>query len=234
MRHNKPFRKPRQDIRTVPTYTIPEAAKFLAINSNTLFAWYKGKEPVLVASGKIGNINLLSYRDIEEAYRVYLLREVHEMSLQLLRRSMQYARTEFKNKHPLQNARAIKKLFKDLVFDIPARGKHPRTVTSLGRNPGQLVVEQVVDLFSMRISKEDFIFPWRFAAQDHDSRPVSMNPHILSGRLVVTGTRIPVDVLAEGMQSGKEIVDIARDYELDGETVKKALIHIGKIRQKAA
>ena len=158
MRHNKPFRKPRQDIRTVPTYTIPEAAKFLAINSNTLFAWYTGREPVLVSSGKIGKTNLLSYRDIEEAYRVYLLREVHEMSLQLLRRSMQYARTEFKNKHPLQNASAIKKLFKDLVFDRPARGKHPRTVISLGRNPGQLVVEQVVDLFSTRSSAP--LCPW--------------------------------------------------------------------------
>ena len=63
----KPARKPRQAIQTVPTYTIPEAAAFLAINTRTLFSWYEGNEPILKASGGYGPIHLLSYRDLEES-----------------------------------------------------------------------------------------------------------------------------------------------------------------------
>lgn len=233
MLSKKPSRKPGQDIRTLPTYTIPEAASFLAIHERTLFSWYEGDEPILKASGGSGSIHLLSYRDIEEAYRVYLLREKSHFSLQFLRFSMRNARSMFRSQHPLQHADAIKECLRDLVYDRPARGKNPRTITSLGRNPGQQVVDEIVDLFARRIETGRFIFPWRYAATDHESRPVSMNPHIMSGRLVVSGTRIPVKVLWGRKRAGENIDEIARDYGLDREIVEKALTHIG-LRQKAA
>jgi uncharacterized protein (DUF433 family) len=233
MLNNKPTRKPGQDIRTVPTYTIPEAAAFLAISSRTLFSWYECEKPILVASGTYGAIHLLSYRDLEEAYRVYLLREKYQFSLQFLRKSMLNARALFRSQHPLQRADAIKACMKDLVYDKPARGESPRTVTSLGHMPGQQIVEEVANLFAERIDKGNFIFPWRFAATDHTSRPVSMNPNIMSGRLVVQGTRIPVSALLESKRSGTKIHEIARDYALDPETVEKALIHIGLCKKAA-
>jgi uncharacterized protein (DUF433 family) len=229
----KPTRKPGQDVRTVPTYTIPEAATFLAINARTLFSWYEGDDPILKASGASGAIHLLSYRDLEEVYRVYLLREKYNFSLQFLRKSMLNARTMFRSHHPLQRTDAVKECLKDLVYDKPGRGEKPRTVTSLGQRPGQQIVEEVANLFAERIDKGNFIFPWRFAATDHTSRPVSMNPNIMSGRLVVQGTRIPVTALLESKRSGAKIHEIAKDYALDPETVEKALIHIG-LRKKAA
>ena len=60
-----------------------------------------------------------------------------------------------------------------------------------------------------------------------------MNPHIMSGRLVVVGTRIPVIVFWERKSDGENIDGIAKDYGLDRDTVEKAITHIGK-RQKAA
>lgn len=228
----KPARKPGQAVQTVPTYTIPEASAFLAISTRTLFSWYEGDDPILKASGTCGPIHLLSYRDLEEAYRVYLLRETFHFPLQFLRKSMLNARSMFRSHHPLQRVDAVKECLKDLIYDKPARGGRPRTVTSLGQNPGQQVVKEVADLFAERIEPEHFIFPWRFAATDR-SRPVSMNPNIMSGRLVVRGTRIPVSALLESKRSGANIHEIARDYDLDLEIVEKALIHIG-LRQKAA
>lgn len=229
----KPTRKPGQAVQTVPTYTIPEAAAFLAINTRTLFSWYEGTEPILKASGGYGPIHLLSYRDLEEAYRVYLLREKFEFSLQFLKKSMLNARKMFRSQHPLQRVDAVKECLEDLIYDKPARGGQPRTVTSLGQQPGQQVLKEVADLFAERIQPENFIFPWRYAATDHVSRPVSMNPNILSGRLVVEGTRIPVVALLESKRSGAKIPEIARDYDLEPATVEKALIHLG-LRQKAA
>jgi len=233
MLKNKPSRRPGQDLRTVPTYTIPEAAGFLAIRPRTMFSWYEGEEPILKASGKYGSIHLLSYRDIEEAYRVYLLRERFQFSLQFLRKSMRNARTMFRSTHPLQRADAVKECLRDLVYDKPSRGQNPRTITSLGQSPGQQLVEEVVNLFAERIVAGQFIFPWRFASTDNDSRPVSMNPSIMSGRLVVIGTRIPVNVLLGDKRAGGTMEGIAKDYGLDRGIVEKALIHIG-VRQKAA
>jgi uncharacterized protein (DUF433 family) len=230
----KPSRRAGEDLRTLPTYTIPEAAAFLAIRERTLFSWYEGADPILKASGNWGNVHLLSYRDIEEAYRVYLLREKSGFSLQFLRRSMQNARRMFRSQHPLQKADAVKECLHDLVYDKPARGKSPRTITSLGQMPGQQLVDEVADLFSERIVDGKFLFPWRFAGTDHMSRPVSMNPHIMSGRLVVAGTRIPVTALATQKRAGANLDEIAKDFDLKRDDVEKALIHIGNVRQKAA
>jgi len=233
MLKNKPTRKPGQDIRTLPAYTIPEAASFLAVNERTLFSWYEGEDPILKASCTQGSVHLLSYRDLEEAYRVYLLREKFHFSLQFLRKSMRNARRMFGSQHPLQRADAVKECWKDLVYDKPARGKNPRTVTSLGQMPGQQLVKEVVDLFAERIVAGQFIFPWRFAATDHESRPVSMNPNIMSGTLVIAGTRIPVTALMESKRAGINTNEIARDYDLDPDIVHQALTHIG-LRKKAA
>lgn len=233
MLRHKPARQPGQDIRTLPTYTIPEAAAFLAIRRRTLSSWYEGQEPTLKASGAYGPVHLLSYRDLEEAYRVYLLRERFRFSFQFLRRSMRNARRMFRSQHPLQRADAVKECLQDLVYDQPARGSRPRTVTSLGRRPGQEIIQEVANLFAERIETGRFIFPWRFAASDHQSRPVSMNPRIMSGRLVVTGTRIPVTVLWGEKRAGAKVENIANDYGLDRDIVEKALTHID-LRQKAA
>jgi uncharacterized protein (DUF433 family) len=198
-----------------------------------MFSWYEGNDPILKASGTYGSIHLLSYRDMEEAYRVFLLRERFHFSLQFLRLSMRNARKMFRSQHPLQRADAVKKCLKDLVYDKPARGKSPRTITSLGQRPGQEVFEEVANMFAERIEAGKFIFPWRYAATDHESRPVSMNPHIMSGRLMVIGTRIPVSVLWGRKRAGVDSAEIAKDYGLDREIVDKALTHFG-IRQKAA
>jgi len=80
---------------------------------------------------------------------------------------------------------------------------------------------------------DEFIYPWRYAATDRVSRPVSMNPKIMSGRLVISGTRIPVNVILGRKRSGAKVAEIAKDYGLDSDTVQKALAHID-VRQKAA
>jgi uncharacterized protein (DUF433 family) len=233
MLKNKPIRGLHQNIRLLPTYTIPEASAFLAIRERTLFSWYEGEEPILKSSGMIGAIHLLSYRDLEEAYKVHLLRVRYRFSLQFLRRSMRNARKMFRSQHPLQRADSIRECLEDLVYDKPARAGHPRTVTSLGKTPGQQFVKEVADLFSERIVAGEFIYPWRYADTDRISRPVSLNPNIMSGRLVVIGTRIPVTMLLGRKRSGEKVAEIAGDYGLDPDVVQKAIDHIG-LHQKVA
>ncbi len=240
MLSNKPTRKPRQDSRNVPTYTLPEAAGILAISRWTLLEWYEGAHPLLKASGTYldkGSIKLLSFRDLEEAYKVHLLRNKHGKSMQYLQRALVDARRLTKSEHPLLDFELV--VFDKLALDKPAQGKHPRKMIPLGAsNNVSLYIPTVVDTWGHRIledseGKGEQIFPWKEAATDDISRPVSINADVLSGRLVVTGTRIPVEVLRGYHAAGRTVENIADLYELDAETVRKALHHF-EPEQKAS
>jgi uncharacterized protein (DUF433 family) len=238
---NKPSRKPRQDARNLPTYTIPEAASMLAINQWTLSDWYAEPRPVLVASGTYldkGHIKLLSFRDLEEAYKVHLLRNVHGKSMQYLQSALVDARKITRSDHPLLDYEII--VFKHLGLDMPPQGKQPRKMIPLGSSTQMsLYIPDVVETWGKRIvpdskGKGQQIFPWKEASTDEVSRPVSINANVLSGRLVVTGTRIPVQVLMGYYESGRSIEKIAELYKLDVDTVRKAIHHSEPEHQKAS
>ena len=132
MLRNKPTRGPRQDARTLPTYTLPEAASILAINRWTLSEWYAGTKPLLRASGQYlnGGIKLLSFRDLEEAYKVHLLRTRFDQSMQYLQRALVDLRCLTQSEHPLLDHKVV--VFKTLALDLPAMGARSRQMLPLG------------------------------------------------------------------------------------------------------
>jgi uncharacterized protein (DUF433 family) len=231
--HRKPIRAPKQLIAELPTYTIPEAAEFLAMTAARLYDWYAGDNPILKASGSIGNILLLSFRDLEEAYKVFLLRSKHYKSLQYLRKAMSDARDKTSSNHPLLTHEID--VMERLALIVPGRGKRRRKAITLGDPYTPDYFPEVVKAWGVRISKtKDEIFPWRYASVDDRSTPVSLNPEIMSGRLVMTGTRIPVHMLWGRMRTGERVEDIADDYRIDAVRVWQALAHIDKTVPKMA
>jgi uncharacterized protein (DUF433 family) len=239
--YNKPTRQPRQPKAEVPTYTIPEAATFLAMSSATLYSWYASEHPILRASGylKIGQssvntyIALLSFRDLEEAYKIHLLRFRHRKSLQYLRVAMSDARRKTESEHPLLTHEID--VMQRLALIIPGRGKRARRAITLGDSSVPDYIPEVVKTWGVRISKtRDEMFPWRYAAEDDVSTPVAMNPDVMSGRLVLTGTRIPVNILWGRSRAGEDIKKIADDYRIDERQVRQALSHIDEAIPKVA
>lgn len=230
---NKPSRESRQDIRAVPTYTIPEAAAALAINRWTLGSWYEGPDPLLKASGTYldnGTIKLLSFRDLEEVYKVHLLRTVHGKSMQYLQQALVDLRKQTKSEHPLLTH--VVRVLDHLALDKPATKTKPRQIIPLGAGKHRtLYIPEVAEAWGHRIVADEhgdgrLIFPWRDAKVDGVSRPVSISANVHSGELVVTGTRIPVRVLKGYQDAGKSIEQIAELYRLDVDTVRKALYHV--------
>jgi uncharacterized protein (DUF433 family) len=67
------------------------------------------------------------------------------------------------------------------------------------------------------------IYPWRLLTPTDQSKPVSFDPEILSGRLVVTGTGIPVRVILGKKLAGKSIEEIAHSYRISIDAVEKAI-----------
>jgi len=220
-----------QDIRTLPTYTIPEAAGFLAMSDRTLQSWYGGRSPVLIASGRVGNTSLLSFRDLEEAYKLHSLREKYEFSFPVLHEALIAARETARLEHPLLDSE-LSAFGRGLTIHLPARGRRKRQVVQLV-GPRQLAMEEVVNIWGRRIVSGKVIFPWRYLKDDDNTRPVALDPEVMSGRLVITGTRIPVHVLWRRRIAGQSPSDLAEDYGLSEDLVTKALMHID-VHQKAA
>lgn len=225
MLHQKPTRQPKQSLAEFPTYTIPEAAAFLAMSKRRLQDWYIGEHPILKSSGGIRNIPLLSFRDLEEAYKVYLLRSKHGKSLQYLRMAMSDARDITGSEHPLLTHEID--VMHRLALIIPGRGRRKRRAMTLGDRSVPDYFPEVVKAWGVRISKtRDEIFPWRYAYKDNKSTPVSLSPEVMSGRLVLSGTRITVNLLWGRMKAGEKVEDIAEDYRINERQVRQALAHI--------
>jgi uncharacterized protein (DUF433 family) len=230
---NKPALKLGQDARTLPTYTIPEAAEYLAIDPWTLLSWYSKREPVLKPSGWYGEAEafaLLTFQDIEEAYKVHMLRTKYGYSMQYIQKALADARKESKSDHPLIHPKFNFYAYDRLAMEIPKRGRKTTTMIPLAAKDRAYFIGEVVKAWGKRIvtdrkGKTKQIFPWRFAAKDEESRPVSIQPDVLSGRLVVTGTRIPVRVLASRIRAGETPEALAKDYGINSDLVRKALVH---------
>ncbi len=230
---NRPARVMRERLDMHPTYTVPEAAQMLAIGTRTLFSWYDGTDPILMAARMIGSVHLLSFRDLEEAYRVHLLRTKYNYSMQSLRVSMMNARKMFRTQHPLQRADAVQRCVNDLIYWQPPTRNRPARVTSLRTKPGQRYHPEIAELFSQRILSGQFIFPWRNAAHEPEAKPLSISPAIMSGRLVIAGTRVPVSIVAGMFREGMIPTAIAEQFRIETKTVEQALTHL-KLHPKVA
>lgn len=146
-------------------------------------------------------------------------------------------RKETNSQHPIFIA-DLKIFARSLLFDKATRGDRGRVVVDLSHDR-QLAIPEITDVFSKRILHDPrgqpfLIYPWREFKTDHISQPVSIDPEVLSGRLVVTGTRIPVSALVGMKIRRRTPQEIANNYGLDVETVEKALRHVEKPLPKVA
>lgn len=222
-----------QDIRNLPTYTIPDAAHALAIDAWTLTSWYSGRDPILKISGWYGpaqSIALLSFQDVEEAYRIFLLRHKYRYSMQYLKKALVDARSKTGSDHPLLTHQIL--VFDYLALESRVHGSTERQMVPLGTPYDKpLYIPEVIDVWGKRIVVDSSgrgiqIHPWKFAKKDEISRPVSLNPNVMSGQLVITGTRVPVSVLDGYVKSGRKVEEVAKLYRLNPEIVRQALQHV--------
>jgi uncharacterized protein (DUF433 family)/DNA-binding transcriptional MerR regulator len=223
-------RQPKQSVRDYPTYTIPEAALYLAIPENTLRYWITS-HPLWLVSHVGKSVPILSFHDIAQAYFIDVLRRHYYLSVADTRRILKAARIESTAKYPLLKEN-IRVFYKHVIMDKKARGRLPRRMIDLSRHP-QLVIPEVVEPLSTRIRWDDKgnlvqIYPWRnWSGKAEDkSRPVTIHPDVMSGRLVITGTRIPVEVVAQRTSKGEKIPSIAKDYKLSEDSIEQALRHL--------
>jgi uncharacterized protein (DUF433 family) len=199
--------------------------------------WY-GDSPILTPSGRVGSTTLLSFRDAAEAYVLELLRSFYGFHLGALRRVIDNFKAETRLRRPLLEA-DLYVVLGNVVLKKPAKGAQPVRMIDLAHERN-LVFPELVDMIGKRVLRDRTrapyrLYPWRLASPKDESMPVSMEPDVMSGRLVVSGTRVPVTVLIGMKAQGQTLGEIARSYHLEVGAVEKALLHIERpLHQKAA
>ena len=213
-----------RDPRDLPNYTLPEAARWLGLAPNTLRVWVRGQNyttqsgarraPPVVHPAVVHPLGL-SFWNLVECSVVATIRKQHDVSLQKVRRALAYVARELGKKRPLI----------DQEFSTDGVGLF---VEHFGRlidasKPGQLAMRQILEAGLTRIDRDEAglaarLFPWR--RDPHEPRVVAVDPRIAFGQPILTGTRVPVEVVFDRFRAGDTIAHLARDYRVEPDRIE--------------
>lgn len=212
-----------RDPREVPTYNIPEAARYVGIPKATLYSWVQGR-PYPTREGVKSfrrliappdeNKLLLSFVNLVEAHVLSALRRQHGVPLFKVRNALDFLNTTFASKHPLVEARFETDgvdLFVERYGQLINVSKH-----------GQMAMLEVLRVYLQRVEHDDRgnvvrLFPFTRPAgasptELDQPKIIVIDPFVSFGRRTVVGTGIPTAVIADRYKSGESIEELARDY----------------------
>jgi len=220
-----------RDPRSVPVYSVIEAAHYLRIPRSTLRAWVAGQayrangrrgmfRPIITAPDS--RLRLLSFINLVEAHVLDALRtqHQHQISLQTIRRALHYLAREFHTAHPLVDQR----------FETDGVNLFVRRYGALVNisESGQLAMRRVLETYLRRVDRDEAglvarLYPFTRKRNADEPRAVVIDPRIAFGRPVLVGTGIPTVVIAERYKAGDSVDELAGDYGRDRLEIEEAL-----------
>ena len=223
-----PFDK--TDVRQQPAYTLAEAARYLKLPPATLRAWTVGRDsPVADGQGRFkelikparGQPPLLSFNNLIEAHVLRALRTEHGVSIKALRASLAYAERTLK----------IDRLL--LREDLRTHGckvllNHYGQLIELSAS-GQIAIRKALEDHLARVDWDQWKFPVRLypyptAALD-GRRPIAIDANIAFGRPVLVARGISTRAIAERLDAGESVSDLAADYDLTAADIEQAALY---------
>jgi uncharacterized protein (DUF433 family) len=217
---------PGQDKRDLARYSIPEAAASLAMPDRTMRSWFLGSHRIFTPAYRDGSTVYLSFNDVTEAYVIEVLRTHYEFNPVRIRAALSALRKKTRLEKPLAQRElyAIPE-FQNLV-DVRRR-KGQTEYIDLAKNEN-LVFEGFVTSLGKRIQRDGrgrvtTLYPWKDA--DSDESPLSMDPDVMSGELVVSGTRIPAQLIVSRYASGRTVEEISGLYRLSTDLIQRVLFY---------
>ena len=231
-------RAPHEGIRDYPTYNLPDAALILAMPLRTLQSWVYDKPIFKVAESEDEGQRLLSFRDLAQLYFLKFVRRHAGLSDTQARMLLQYAQDVTSSKYPLLSEH-IRVSSRHVLWEHVSQKTGEKKILELLRPRGQYVLVEVVNMFSTRVDRDgrgqmQRLYPWRLWRKGDERRPVSIDPYVMSGKLVLTGTRIPAVAVAARLKQGEPVREIAQDYGVSQRLVKESLRHLNLVIPKAA
>jgi uncharacterized protein (DUF433 family) len=218
-----------RDPRDIPTYTIPDAARYLRIPGGTIRSWTIGRsypvtegkrffEPLIAVSQQTPR--LLSFTNLIEIHVLRAIRQHHKIQLDKVRTALDFLEAQLNVTHPL----AHEEFRTDGISLFIERYGTLINASAQGQTQLKAVLTQHLD----RIEPDDSglaikLYPFTRSDEAHNPRIVVIDPRIAFGRLVIDGTGIPTSIIAERYKAGDSLQDLAEDYDCDLSQIEEAI-----------
>lgn len=218
------------DPRHMPLYSTTEAARYLHLAPATLRSWVAGRsyprkegqgyfEPLIERPDE--DDTRLSFMNLIEAHVLRALRTDHGVSIRAVRDALDYVEKNLGIKRLLAN-QELRTRAGELLLDRYVE------LVNLNRS-GQLVMRKLLENHLGRVEWDLSnvplrLFPFVISAP-LERRAIAIDPHISFGRPVVVSKGISTAVIAERIDVGETVEDLALDYGLEEEEVEAALLY---------
>ena len=220
----------KSDIRHQPAYTLAEAARYLKLPQATLRAWVVGRDyPVADGHSRFralikpahGRPPTLSFYNLIEAHVLRALRTEHGVSIKALRSSIAYA----------ERTLSVERLL--LREDLRTRGgtvllEHYGELIDLSKS-GQIAMRKVFEEHLARVEWDRWRFPVRLYPYPtevrDDRRPIAIDANVAFGRPVLVSRGVSTYAIAERLDAGESVEDLAADYDLTPADIEQAALY---------
>lgn len=214
-----------------PAYTLAEAARYLKLPVATLRSWVVGRSyPTASGSGSFEPLihpasekpPLLSFSNLIEAHVLRALRTEHGVSVRDVRQALRYAEETLSIERLLLHGELCSE-GGDLFLDRYGELIHLSA-------SGQLAMRKVFGQHLRRVEWDTHQMPIRlypFVAHDEASldRLIAIDPRLAFGRPIVLRKAVSTHVIAERIDAGETIAEIARDYDLEPAEIEEAVVY---------
>lgn len=212
------------DPRDVPNYMLGEAARWLGLVPNTLRVWLRGQSyptksgarrarPVIHPASS--HPLALSFWNLVECSVLFTMRKQHHVSLQKVRRALDYVARELGKARPLI----------DQEFSTDGIGLFVQHYGKLidATKAGQTAMREILRAGLTRIERDEAglaarLFPWR--VDPHEARLIAVDPSVAFGQPVLARTRVPVEVLFDRYRAGDSMDALAADYRVTRDVIE--------------
>jgi uncharacterized protein (DUF433 family) len=212
-------------------YTLAEAARYARLPTATLRSWVLGRQyPTAGGSGDFPPLIRpaskqplwLSFSNLIEAHVLRSLRTEHGVPVKALRKALAYA----------EKTLGIDRLL--LRFELrtePGKVFVDRYGELIELTAsGQLAMRRLLAEHLNRVEWDSSRFPVRLypfllASASSEERPIVIDPRIAFGRPVVVRKGISTSTIAERVDAGESVDDVAADYDLGPSEVEQAIVY---------
>jgi uncharacterized protein (DUF433 family) len=219
------------EVRSAPAYGLAEAARYLRLPPATLRSWVLGRDyPTAEGAGRFPPLirlaskrpALLSFWNLIEAHVLRSLRTEHGVSVKEVRAALAFAEKQLKIDRLL--LREELRTHAGNLF-LERYGELINLSAS-----GQLAMRRVLAEHLERVEWDPSQFPVRLypflsLALSSDERPIAIDPRIAFGRPVVLRQGISTLAIAERIDLGETVEDVAADYDLNPAEIEQAVIY---------
>jgi uncharacterized protein (DUF433 family) len=205
----------------LPAYAIPRAAQIVRLSPSTLRLWACGDghhRPLFDLASR--RPPMLSFANLTEAFVLASMRRVHGVSMQKVRKALQYVGKQLGYARPLLHARFQ-------TDGVSLFAEHAGMLLDVSRD-GQTALRDVLNASLRRIEWErDYavrLYPWVRAEVSPDQpKTIVVDPRRGFGQPVIAGTGIEARVVAQRYRAGESISALAKDYGVALDRIEDAI-----------